>query len=352
MKTRNANNLSHLASIYSATAGNRTVPLFKTLLSSNCQNDCKFCINRHSRQCSRYSLEPEEMARYALHLYEKGLIQGVFLSSALERDPNYVSKREVETARILREAGFHDYVHLRLMPGTSLDIIKQAANLADRIGINIETANKQTYNELKTSDVFDYKTGIWKRMKWMSREYKERSNTAPYGNLSAGIDTQFIIGATSDTDKAFLKQTQKLYTKFDLARTYYSAFEPVSQTPLSDRAPCPKDREYRLYKTSFLLKEYDFDYTDLIYDEEHNLIKKDPKKAFAEAHNEIFPVHINSASYDRLLLVPGIGSSTAQNILDKRPVTSFLELKSCGPRIQDSLEFIDFPHTTLHQFIK
>lgn len=338
--------------IYKAKAGNRTIPLFKTLLTSKCQNECKFCINRASRNCSRYSMKPEEMAAYALNLYEKGLVHGVFLSSALDNDPETVSRREVKTAKILREEGFKEYIHLRLMPGCSLDTIKQASKVADRVGINLEAPNSVLYNELKVSEIFDFKTGIMKRMKWLCREYRELGNSRSYGNLSAGIDTQFIVGAAQDQDKEFLKVTEELYTKYDLERVYFSAFDPVPRTPLENKDPCPREREHRLYQASFLLKDYNFSYDDLIYNENGNLVKKEPKKAFAEAHDELFPVDINSASYRRLCIVPGIGPATAQNIIEKRPIQSLKELKTCGPKIRKSLKFITFPKATLPHFLK
>lgn len=339
--------------IYSAKAGGKTVPLLKTLLNSHCQNECLFCANRHSRSCPRYAMEPEEMANLALKLHKKGSIQGVFLSSALSSNPDVTSQKEVETIKILREKGYRGYVHLRLMPGCSRDTIQQAARIADRIGINLEAPTQEIYNDLKVSDVFDYNTGILKRMEWISNEYEKLDNSKPYGNLSAGIDTQFIVGATRDHDKTFLKMTDSLYRKLNLQRVYFSAFEPVPRTPLADRPTCSKKREHRLYKASFLLRDYDFSYDDLVYDVQGNLVEEDPKKAFAKAHEELFPVAINSASYNRLLQIPGVGPVTAQKIIDARPITSLAALKEVGhSRITESLPFIDFPHTTLYQFIK
>lgn len=339
--------------IYSAKAGGNTVPLLKTLLNSHCQNECLFCANRHSRSCPRYAMEPEEMVNLALRLHKKGSIQGVFLSSALSSNPEATSQKEVETIKILRERGYTGYVHLRLMPGCSRDTIQQAAKVADRIGINLEAPNEEIYNEIKVSDVFDYNTGVLKRMEWISNAYKKLDNSKPYGNLSAGIDTQFIVGATRDHDKAYLKVADTLYRKWNLQRVYFSAFEPVPRTPLDDRPACSKQREHRLYKASFLLRDYDFSYDDLVYDAQGNLVKEDPKKAFAKAHEELFPVEINSAAYDRLLRIPGVGPVTAQKIIDARPITSLAELKKVGgSRITESLPFIDFPYAKLPQFIK
>lgn len=337
--------------IYPAKAGNRTIPLLKTLLTSKCQNDCKFCLNRSSRICSRYSMEPEALASLTLNLHERGTIEGLFLSSALSNDPEATSKRELEVVKILREKGFKDYVHLRLMPGCSFDTLKQAAKVADRVGINIEAPKSEIYSELKVSEVFDYETGILKRMRWLSRIQADLDSKKSFGNLRAGIDTQFIVGATKDKDKDYLKLTDRLYSKFNLQRVYFSAFEPVSRTPLEDRPPCSKGREIRLYKASFLLRDYHFSYEDLVYDGEGDLVEKDPKKAFAETHGNLFPVEINSAPYEKLLLVPGIGPNTAHRIIAQRPVTSVRKLEKCGSRIKESLEFIDFPHTTLPSFL-
>lgn len=338
--------------IYPAQARGRTIPLFKTLLRSDCQNDCKFCVNRYSRQCHRYSMEPEEFANAAMKLHERRKVQGVFLSSALSHDPEFDSRREVEAIKMLRENGYTGYVHLRLMPGCSLDTIKQAAKVADRLGINLEAPNSEIYNELKVSDVFDYKTGVLKRMKWISRTFRNIDRSKPWGALRAGIDTQFIVGATQDHDRDYLQVTEELYQKFGLQRVYYSGFEPVPRTPLTDHPPCSRERVYRLYQASFLLRDYGFAHDDLIYEEKGNLLPEDPKMAFAEAHEDLFPVEINSAPYERLLLVPGIGPATARKILKKRPIASLTELETIrGRGLKKMLKFIELPHLTLRNFI-
>jgi predicted DNA-binding helix-hairpin-helix protein len=44
----------------------------------------------------------------------------------------------------------------------------------------------------------------------------------------------------------------------------------------------------------------------------------DPKAAWALAHPESFPVDVSSASYERLVRVPGIGPRSARRIVDER----------------------------------
>jgi len=137
-----------LIPVYRASAGSRYVPLLKTLLSSICRNECKYCELRRGAKRPRISWEPEELAHVAMNLWRNGRIRGVFLSSSVDRDPDHATYLVVETARILREEGFSGYIHLRLMPGCSRYLIEEAARLADRIGLNLEAPSEDIFDEI------------------------------------------------------------------------------------------------------------------------------------------------------------------------------------------------------------
>ena len=101
---------------------------------------------------------------------------------------------------------------------------------------------------------------------------------------------------------------------------YFSAFFPISYTPLENKPPENPLREYRLYQVDFLVREYGFSFEDFKPILRHgNLpLETDPKTAWAEANKHLFPIEINTADYDMLIKVPGIGKRTAEEIIKRR----------------------------------
>jgi len=105
-----------------------------------------------------------------------------------------------------------------------------------------------------------------------------------------------------------------------LRRVYYSGFEPVPQTPLQNCVPCPPSREYRLYQSSFLIRDYGFRAESFaqIVDDEGFLPNIDPKLAFAKMNPNVFPVDLNTATYYEIVRIPHVGSVAATKIIEAR----------------------------------
>jgi predicted DNA-binding helix-hairpin-helix protein len=116
-----------------------------------------------------------------------------------------------------------------------------------------------------------------------------------------------------------------------LARAFYSAFQPLHNTPLADHAPTPTWREHRLYQADFLLRKYGFTFHELVFGSEGNLPRAlDPKAMWAVSHPEIYPIEVNTASEEQLLRVPGIGPITAKRIVAKRRDGRLCDLRQIG----------------------
>jgi len=309
--------------IFYACAGSRKVPLLKTLMSSYCKNDCKFCVFRCERGMKRDRWKPSELAKVAMKLWKMKKIQGLFLSSCVEREADFVVEKELETVRILRRMGFDGYTHIRLMPGVSKDLIKQSVEIADRVGINIEFPKAEHYNDMKI--FLDFRQDIIKRVKLLAREIKKAQKE---GKCKAGLDSQIVVGASNETDKEILEITDWLYHRLDARRTYFSAFEPVKNTPLENKPAESKWREYRLYQCSFLIQKYNYHSKEFILNEDMLPLNFDPKLLIAK-HSGL-RVDINDAKFEELIRVPGIGIKTAENIIEKRPIKNFVQLKKLG----------------------
>ena len=326
----------HTIPIFRASCGgNRTVPLFKTLLSSKCRNNCKFCGLRCERRVSRDSWKPDEFAKIAMKLWKIRKIKGVFLSSSVERDPNYTVEKQIEAIDTLRQMGFTEYVHLRIMPGTNRELIKRAAELSDRIGINIELPSKEHYEDMKL--YLNFVQDIIRRLKWISREVQKLQKE---GKCQAGLNSQMVVGASDETDKEIIKISSWIYQKLKARRVYYSKFKPVKNTPLENKEPENPWREYRLYQASFLLRDYGFENRDFVFDDDDKLnLKEDPK--FSIAKEKDLVVDINNVEFEELIKIPGIGLKTAQNIIDRRPIKNVDTLKSTGVILKRAMPFIE-----------
>ena len=153
--------------------------------------------------------------------------------------------------------------------------------------------------------------------------------------VPAGQSTQMIIGATPESDRHILTLTQALYDKYKLKRVFYSAYMPV----VSDRnlparnTPPPLLREHRLYQADWLLRFYGFTAAEILDEEAPDFDPLlDPKCCWAVRHMELFPLEVNSAPYEMLLRVPGIGVKSARRIRAARRYAKldFPDLKKTG----------------------
>lgn len=161
----------------------------------------------------------------------------------------------------------------------------------------------------------------------------------------AGQSTQMIIGASGESDYNLLRTTQKLYQAYDLKRVFYSAYIPInedSNLPALDTPP-PLLREHRLYQADWLLRFYGFEADELLSEERPNFNEQlDPKCDWALRHLELFPVEIQTAPYDMVLRIPGIGPKSAGRIMQARRFGSltFENLKKMGVVLKRAHYFI------------
>ncbi|MCC7355652.1 MAG: hypothetical protein IT330_18075, partial [Anaerolineae bacterium] len=160
----------------------------------------------------------------------------------------------------------------------------------------------------------------------------------------AGQVTQFVVGAAGESDREILSTSQMLYDEIGLARAYYSAFNPVPDTPLESLPPASPLREHRLYQSDFLLRRYGFRMNELVFDGQGHLpLDTDPKTAWAEAHRELFPLELNRAPRDLLLRIPGIGPVGARRLLDARrraTLRSLADLEHLGITSEKAAPYI------------
>ena len=305
-------------------ADGRCVSLLKVLLTNRCVYDCKYCVNRRSNDTRRAAFTPEELADLTISFYRRNYIEGLFLSSGVFRSPDYTTELMIRTLRLLRETyRFNGYIHAKAIPGTAPELVEQLGLLADRLSVNIELPSEAG---LKTLAPDKTKSAILTPMRQIqARNFQNKEELIKYRHAPkfapAGQSTQLIVGATPDSDFHILRLTQGLYDRYHLKRVFYSAYVPVVEhalLPAKDVKP-PLLREHRLYQADWLLRFYGFRAEELL-DEQHRDFdtRVDPKCSWALAHLEFFPVEVNTADYETLLRIPGVGVISAKRILSAR----------------------------------
>jgi len=308
----------------------RCVSLLKILLTNYCIYNCTYCVNRNQNDIPRASLTPREVADLTIQFYRRNYIEGLFLSSAIERSPNHTMENIFQTLDILRnEYHFNGYVHVKVIPGADPVLIQKTGLLADRMSVNIEQPSEQSLKILAPQKTLNSLFAPMNQINQLITSNNE--NRKLYRDIRkfvpAGQSTQMIIGATNDTDLTILKTTETLYHRFNLKRVYFSAYIPVNNDnllPALSSAP-PLLREHRLYQADWLLRFYHFQADELVSPEFPRLETDfDPKIAWAMRNLHLFPIEINKASYEELLRIPGIGVTSALRIIKQRRMAPVL----------------------------
>ena len=395
---------AHTAGIcHSWSADGRCISLLKVLFSNKCVYNCEYCVNRRSNDFPRASFEPDELARLTIEFYRRNYIEGLFLSSAVEVSPDHTAERILESLRLLRyKYGFSGYIHAKIIPGVSQELLHEIGLVADRLSVNIEMPTARSLQafapQKKPKEIFTPMRQITNSLiernslkgpgnmfrgiavnapehylKGFSREIEEKdkagsswADSDPQDSITAvssarplsrnrrrqgedfapaGQTTQMIIGAGGETDQSILNTSESLYRTFKMKRVYYSAYVPVVDSPMlpTRKTAPPLAREHRIYQADWLLRFYGFSVKELFTEKSQNLDPDlDPKVTWALRNLDQFPVEVNRASYDTLMRIPGIGAVSARRIVRQRRLSAvkFDDLKKMGVVLKRAKYFL------------
>ena len=283
-----------------------------------------------------------------MEFYRRNYIEGLFLSSGVVRNADYTMERLTAIVRDLRTVHrFNGYIHLKAIPGASQELLAEAGRWADRMSVNIEIPKEESLKLLAPEK--DHQS-VFQPMQLIqqgvleNKEDRKKFRHAPRF-VPAGQSTQMIVGATKESDRDILQMSSSLYGQPTMRRVYYSGY--ISVNTYDPRLPVLKQpplvRENRLYQADWLLRFYQFKVDEIVDDQHANLdLEVDPKLAWALRHPEFFPVDINTAAYEHILRVPGIGTKSAWLIVSSRRfgrVTSY-HLKKMGVVMKKAKYFI------------
>ncbi|MBR6737784.1 MAG: putative DNA modification/repair radical SAM protein [Clostridia bacterium] len=300
---------------HSFTQDGRCISLLKILMTNDCVYDCEYCVNRRSNDVKRAIATPDEICTLTVEFYKRNYIEGLFLSSAVYKNPDYTMELLLETVIKLRKLyGFHGYIHLKGIPGADQALIMRAGEYVDRMSFNIELPSEKSLRLLAPQKT---KKNILTPISMIYGE-KDADKSKKSRFLPAGQTTQMIIGASPESDGHVLRLTEGLYNKYQLKRVYYSSYVPVIKSNILPSVPTGLLREHRLYQADWLIRFYGFKVDELVSPNENLSTEYDPKCAWALKHPELFPLDVNTAPLEMLIRIPGIGVKSAHKIISAR----------------------------------
>ena len=345
---------------HSFTADGRCISLFKILMTNHCIYDCAYCSNRRTNELKRVAFTPQELAELTIEFYRRNYIEGLFLSSGVIRNPDYTMEQMIAVVKELREVHrFNGYIHMKSIPGASQLLVNRAGMYVDRLSVNIEIPTEESLKKLAPEK--DY-LSVWKPMKYIkqgilenSEDRKKFSKTPKF--VPAGQSTQMIIGATPENDNQILTLASKLYNVESMKRVYYSGYIHINQN--DDRLPVlqqpPLVREHRLYQADWLMRFYNFQVNEIVNEENPTLdLEIDPKISWALRHPDFFPIDVNTAPYEAILRIPGVGVLSAKKIITARRYGKLTseQLKKIGVVMKRAKYFIvcrELPMNTVNE---
>ena len=333
---------------HSFSADGRCISLLKILLTNDCCYDCVYCVNRVGNDTERATFSPDEVCTLTMGFYRRNYIEGLFLSSAVYRNPSYTMELIYETVLRLRTVyHFHGYIHVKAIPGADPQLIQQTGFLVDRMSCNMELPTAEGLRRLAPNKP---RRQLLKPMRQIQQQITvSKHEVALYRHaqpfVPAGQSTQMIIGATGESDYQIMSVSEALYGRFKMKRVFYSAYVGVnedSRLPAVGSMP-PLLREHRLYQADWLMRFYGFKAAELLSERQPNFnLLLDPKCDWAVRHLEVFPVEVMTADYYQLLRVPGLGVNSARRICRARRYggLQFEDLKKMGVVLKRAMYFI------------
>lgn len=315
-------NAMALGCVRDAIRSKRALPhVPKTFLSNDCAFNCAYCGCRQSNEGRiRYAVTPREMAEVS---YKQAMKTGagIFITSAIHKTPDYTEEQIIQTLKILRgEMGFGGYIHAKIMPGADPALIHEAGLYANRLSVNIEVAHSRGYELIAHNKNRRNILSPMGQISEMISQARQARGRRP--RFATSQTTQIMAGSTGEDDFTVLRLSGALYSTYNLARVYYTAFhftECVQGYETVPHVVTPQWRMHRLYQADRLMQQYGFTADEIAPPAQRTLQEDmDPKAAWALRNMHLFPVEVNRADFETLLRVPGIGLIYAQRILAAR----------------------------------
>jgi predicted DNA-binding helix-hairpin-helix protein len=311
----------------------RETRLLRILMTNACSYNCHYCPMRRDRNLPRTLLKPEELVRIFLGARQRGWVDGLFVTTGIPSNPVRVMDDLITALELLRERHrFAGYIHVKLVAGAQQAQIERLTALASRVSVNLEAPCGQTLAQIAPEKSLAVSVDNLERVRSLVlAERTARAHGRPADPLHpmgvAGMTMQFVVGATPDSDRTLIETVGRLQARGGIHHAHFSAFRPITDTPMESVPAAPALREHRLYQADYLMHDYGFTPDEVVFGPEGNLpLNVDPKTAWALSHPEHFPVEVTTAEYETLLRVPGIGPVVARRLITERASTVLRDL--------------------------
>jgi predicted DNA-binding helix-hairpin-helix protein len=309
--------------------GSRT-KLLRVLMTNACSFNCHYCPMRRDRELPRTLLKPEELVRIFLGALRRGWCEGLFITTGIPGRPVHITDELIKALELLRERHrFGGYIHVKMVPGAEPAQLERLTQLASRVSVNFEAPCGASLSVIAPDKTWDTTHGNFEQVRALVlKEREARAHGKPVDRLhpggASGMTMQFVVGATPDTDRTLVGTVARLSEAGGVHHPHFSAFRPIARTPMEEAPATPAMREHRLYQAAHLMTDYGFAADEMVFEENGNLpLSLDPKAAWAISHPERFPVEVQSASYEDLTRVPGIGPLSARRIVETRAASVY-----------------------------
>src|SRR6478672_10869820 len=242
-------------------SGGRETRLLRILMTNACSYNCHYCPMRRDRNLPRTLLKPAELVRIFLGALQREWCTGLFLTTGIPGRPVKVMDDLIEVLTLLRETHrFAGYIHVKMVPGAEAAQIERLTALATRVSFNLEAPCGDTLARIApeknlTSALVQLERVRAQVNERRNEEREGRPRDALHPGGTAGMTTQFVVGATPDTDRTILGKVTELYASRGIHHTHFAAFRPIRNTPLENVRATPAVREHRLYQTDYLLRD-------------------------------------------------------------------------------------------------
>src|ERR671920_420450 len=238
--------------------------LLRILMTNACSFNCHYCPMRRDRPMPRTLLKPEELVRIFLGARQRGWCEGLFITTGIPGRPVKVMDDLIQVLELLRERyRFGGYIRVKLVAGSETSQIDRLTALASRVSLNFEAPCGKSLAQIAPEKSFSTTLQDFERVRSLViRERAEQAHGKPRDPLhpggASGMTMQFVVGATSDTDRTLLHTISRLKAGGGVHHPQFSAFRPISDTPMEGVPAAPALREHRLYQASHLLAGYGF----------------------------------------------------------------------------------------------
>src|SRR5262249_37201388 len=251
--------------------------LLRILMTNACTYNCHYCPMRRDRPLPRTLLKPDELVRIFLGALKRGWCQGLFITTGIPGKRVYVMDDLIKVLELLRERHrFGGYIHVKMVPGGEASQIERLTALASRVSLNFEAPCGASLAQIAPDKSFATTLHDFERVrKLVVAERQSQADGKPGHPLhpggASGMTMQFVVGATPDTDQALLATVARLQAEGGVHHAHFSAFRPISQTPMEGMPAAPAMREHRLYQAEYLLRSYGFTPEEVVFGATGNL---------------------------------------------------------------------------------